>query len=147
MLIKIAEIPRSTFYYQLAKLQEKDKNIYIKEKIENIYHNHKGRYGYRRITQELKNKGISINHKKVQRLMGVLKLKSILRTKKYKPYKGDCGKVAPNILNRNFNATTPNQKWATDITQFSIFNKKLYLSTVIDLYNGKMLIHSIFPFQ
>jgi putative transposase len=111
--------------------------------IKSIYHRHKGRYGYRRITDELNNKGIIINHKTVLRLMKSLGLKSIIRVKKYNSYKGEQGKIAPNILERNFKATAPNQKWATDITQFNISGKKLYLSPIIDLFNGEIISYEL----
>ena len=111
--------------------------------IKSIYHKHKGRYGYRRITDELNNKGIIINHKTVLRLMKSLGLKSIIRIKKYKSYKGELGKIAPNILERNFKATAPNQKWATDITEFNISGKKLYLSPIIDLFNQEIISYEL----
>ena len=111
--------------------------------IKSIYHKHKGRYGYRRITDELNNKRIIINHKTVLRLMKSLGLKSIIRIKKYKSYKGEPGKIAPNILERNFKATAPNQKWATDITEFNISGKKLYLSPIIDLFNQEIISYEL----
>lgn len=111
--------------------------------IKSIYHKHKGRYGYRRITNEINNKGIIINHKTVLRLMKSLGLKSIIRIKKYKSYKGEQGKIAPNILERNFKATAPNQKWATDITEFNISGKKLYLSPIIDLFNQEIISYEL----
>lgn len=88
----------------------KDKYAEIKEMIKQVYHRHKGRLGYRRITLLLKEKGILINHKTVLRLMKILGLKSIIRVKKYKSYKGEQGKIAPNVLQRNFKSDTPNQK-------------------------------------
>ena len=108
--------------------------------IKSIYHKHKGRYGYRRITDELNNKAIIINHKTVLRLMKSLGLKSIIRLKKYKSYKGEQGKIAPNILKRNFKTAAPYQKWATDITEFNVSRKKLYLSPIID-YRWNFFIH------
>ena len=101
---------RSSFYYHQKKSRLPDKYKEIKELIKAIYQRHKGRYGYRRITDELQSKGIIINHKTVMRLMKLLGLKSIIRVKKYKSYKGEQGKIAPNILERNFKATAPNQK-------------------------------------
>ena len=98
---------RSSFYYQVKQNKLPDKYKVIKKLIQSIYHKHKGRYGYRRITDELKNKGIIINHKTVLRLMKLLGLKSIIRLKKYKSYKGEQGKIAPNILERNFKAEPP----------------------------------------
>ncbi len=115
----------------------------IKEWIKSIYHKHKGRYGYRRITDELNNEGIIINHKTVLRLMKSLGLKSVIRIKKYKSYKGEQGKIAPNILERNFSATQPNQKWATDITEFNVSGKKLYLSPIIDLFNQEIISYEL----
>lgn len=102
---------RSTYYYHQKKGQVNDKYKEIKELIKSIYHNHKGRMGYRRITFDIKQKGIIINHKTVLRLMKVLGLKSLIRVKKYKSYKGEYGKIAPNILQRDFKAAQPNQKW------------------------------------
>ena len=115
----------------------------LKELIKNIYNQHKGRYGYRRITDELQNRAIIINHKTVLRLMKSLGLKSIIRIKKYNSYKGEQGKIAPNILERNFKATAPNQKWATDITEFNVSGKKLYLSPIIDLFNQEIISYEL----
>lgn len=111
--------------------------------IQAIYHEHKGRYGYRRIKDELKNLGHQVNHKKVQRLMKELGLKSMVRMKKYRSYKGQIGKIAPNILDRNFHAEKPNEKWVTDITEFKIFGEKLYLSPMLDLFNGEIVAYTI----
>ena len=66
-----------------------------------------------------------------------------VRLKKYKSYKGERGKAAPNILQRNFKADKPNEKWATDITEFALFGKKLYLSPIIDLYNGEVISYKV----
>ncbi|MGY3190597.1 transposase InsO family protein [Lysinibacillus sp. TE18511] len=78
---------------------------------------------YRRIRDELANRGQKVNHKKVQRIMKELGLKCIVRMKKYKSYKGTVGKIAPNILDRNFTSEAPNEKWVTDITEFELFGK------------------------
>ena len=134
---------RSSFYYHQKKSRLPDKYKEIKELIKAIYQRHKGRYGYRRITDELQNKGIVINHKTVMRLMKLLSLKSIIRVKKYKSYKGENGKIAPNILERNFNAKAPNQKWATDVTEFNVAGNKLYLSPIIDLYNQEIISYEL----
>ena len=134
---------RSSFYYHYKRSKSSDKYKAIKELISAIYHRHKGRYGYRRITDELQNKSIIINHKTVFRLMKLLGLKSIIRLKKYKSYKGEQGKIAPNILERNFKATAPNQKWATDVTEFNVAGNKLYLSPIIDLYNQEIISYEL----
>ena len=134
---------RSSFYYHQKKSRLPDKYKEIKELIKAIYERHKGRYGYRRITDELQNKGIVINHKTVMRLMKLLSLKSIIRVKKHKSYKGENGKIAPNILERNFKAKAPNQKWATDITEFNVSGNKLYLSPIIDLFNQEIISYEL----
>ncbi|WP_430787785.1 IS3 family transposase [Virgibacillus flavescens] len=142
-LIKLAGIPRSTYYYWVKTFNRADKDTTLKSLIQSIYHEHDGRYGYRRIQLELANKGYLVNHKKVQRLMKALGLKSLVRIKKYRSYKGKVGKTAPNILNRDFKAEKPNEKWVTDITEFKLFGEKLYLSPVLDLFNGEIISYTI----
>lgn len=134
---------RSSFYYHLNSTKQEDKYKQIKTEITKIYHKHLGRYGYRRITLELRNSGYIINHKTVFRLMKLLGLKSLVRIKKYKSYKGQQGKIAPNLLARNFKATKGNQKWATDLTEFKVAGKKLYLSPIIDLYNREIISYQL----
>ena len=143
ILLNQANMARSSFYYHQKQCKSSDKYQVIKELIKSIYHKHKGRYGYRRITDELNNKGLVINHKTVLRLMKLIGLKSIIRVKKYKSYKGDQGKIAPNLLERNFKAEAPNQKWATDITEFNLLGKKLYLSPIIDLFNQEIISYEL----
>ena len=143
ILLNQTNMARSSFYYHQKQFDLPDKYKEIKELIKIIYHKHKGRYGYRRITDELQNRGKIINHKTVLRLMNLLGLKSIIRAKKYKSYKGENGKIAPNILERNFKADAPNQKWATDITEFNVSGSKLYLSPIIDLFNQEIISYEL----
>ena len=124
-------------------MQRPDKYSIEKEEITSIYHENQGRYGYRRITLEMRNRGYVINHKTVSRLMNDLELKCQVRIKKYRSYKGEVGKIAPNLIDRNFYADAPNQKWTTDITEFSLFGKKLYLSPILDMYNGEIISYNI----
>ena len=124
-------------------MQKADKYAQAKEEIIAIHHENKGRYGYRRITAVLHNRGMCLNHKTVQRLMKQLGLVCRVRMKKYCSYKGEIGKIAPNLLNRNFHAERPNQKWVTDITEFSLFGQKLYLSPILDLHNGYLVSYTI----
>ena len=84
-----------------------------------------------------------MNHKTVQRLMKILGLKCMVRMKKYRSYKGQIGNIAPNLIKRNFKADAPNQKWTTDITEFSLFGTKLYLSPILDMYNGEIISYNI----
>lgn len=120
-----------------------DKYRVEKEEITAIYHENQGRYGYRRITMEMQNRGYVINHKTVSRLMKDLGLKCQVRIKRYRSYKGEIGKVAPNLINRDFHADAPNQKWTTDITEFSLFGRKLYLSPILDMFNGEIVSYNI----
>ena len=143
MLLEIAQLPRSTFYYHSKQQNKEDKYAQAKEEIATIYHENKGRYGYRRVTDALRNRGILLNHKTVQRLMKELGLICRVRMKKYRSYKGEQGKIADNELNREFRAEKPNQKWVTDVTEFRLFGQKLYLSPILDLYSGDIVTYTI----
>ena len=138
-LLEFAEVARSTFYYYLNRMKQPDKYKEIKEEITAIYHENKGRYGYRRITLELHNRGFQINHKTVIRLMREIGLQCFVRVQKYKSYKGEVGKICDNLLNREFEADRPNSKWVTDVTEFKVHNEKLYLSPIVDLFNGEVI--------
>ena len=94
---------RSSFYYHYLA-NKTDKYQEVKLQIKAIYHKHKDIYGYRRITDELRKLGTLINHKTVLKLMRNLGLKSLIRTKKYTSYKGEQGRIAPNVLQRAFKA-------------------------------------------
>ena len=124
-------------------MERADKYEVVKTEMVAIYHENKGRYGYRRITTALHNRGIHLNHKTVQRLMKQLGLVCRVRIKKYRSYKGEVGKIAPNLLNRDFCAEKPNQKWVTDVTEFSLFGQKLYLSPILDLHDGYLVSYTI----
>ncbi|MCY9660214.1 IS3 family transposase [Paenibacillus anseongense] len=142
-LLAFAAIPRSTFYYWVKQFDKPDLDADLKLLIQSIYEEHQGRYGYRRIRDELLNRREQVNHKKVQRIMKELGLKSVVRMKKYRSYKGTVGKVAPNVLGRNFKAEKPNEKWVTDITEFKLFGEKLYVSPVLDLFNGEIITYTV----
>lgn len=120
-----------------------DKYKSAKAEITAIYHENKGRYGYRRITSELHNRNIPLNHKTVQKLMKELGLVCRVRMKKYRSYKGEIGRIAPNLLKRDFKAAEPNQKWVTDVTEFNVFGEKLYLSPILDLHGSYLVSYTI----
>lgn len=141
-LLNAAKLARSTFYYHAGN-EQCDPCQPERKQVHDIYHKHKGCYGYRRITATLRQSGMTINHKKVQRLMGELSLCARIRQKKYQSYKGAYGKVAPNLLHRRFTAAQPNEKWVTDVTEFRVLDKKLYLSPVMDLYNGEIIAYQM----
>ncbi len=164
--MQVANVARSTYYYNLKAKPDK----YAKEKreIEAIFEENKGRYGYRRIKEIMTQRGYSINHKTVQKLMKGLGIQGKQSKLKYKSYRGDAGKgsvriadiglnaarapeqlrgtmgkAVPNIINRDFEATTPYTKLVTDVTEFTVCEKKIYLSPVMDLYNREILCYSI----
>jgi len=137
-------LSKSTFYYTLSKIDKDEKNNEIIEKIKEIFTINKQRYGYRRITLELKNQGYNVNHKKVYRLMNKFGLKPLKRNKrKYSSYKGTVGKIADNLIERNFEAEAPNKKWYTDVTEFNLKGNKLYLSPIIDGFNQEVISYDI----
>lgn len=143
LLLRVAELSRSTFYYQIKALTAGDKCAYLKTRIQAIYEHHKGRYGYRRITATLRQAGDNINHKTVQRLMQELGLKSLVRPKRYRSYRGVPYQDVSNGLQRCFYAERPHQKWVTDITEFKVGGEKLYLSPVMDLFNGEIVAYEM----
>ena len=134
---------RATYYYHTKRLQEPDRNEDIRQSISRIYDTHKGRYGYRRVTAQLRSDGIIINHKKVQNLMVEMGLRGKRKKTRYRSYKGEIGKIAPNVIDRNFVATAPNQKWTTDVTEVKIKDRKIYLSPILDMFNGEIISYSI----
>ncbi|MFL4367267.1 IS3 family transposase [Enterobacter asburiae] len=142
-LLRAAGMSRSTWYHNINALKRVDRHADLKAKISEIYHYHKGRYGYRRITLSLRKQGLPVNHKTVQRLMAELSLRSLIRVKKYRSWKGETGRAAPNILSRDFGASKANEKWVTDVTEFAVQGKKLYLSPVLDLFNREIISFSL----
>ena len=116
----------------------------VKEQIVIIFNENKKRYGYRRITKELHNNDICVNHKTVRKLMKQLGLVCQVRSKrKYSSYKGEVGEVAPNLLERHFKTNQPNRKWVTDVTEFKVNDQKLYLSPILDLFNGEVVSYNL----
>ena len=108
---------KSTYYFEINKtdlvaIRNEESLINIKE----IFLVNKGRYGVRRVYMELKNCGYDVNHKRVQRLMYDAGLLGKRPKEKYHSYKGEVGKVADNVINRNFSTTSPLQKWTTDVS-------------------------------
>ena len=146
LLLEVTRLPSSTYYYQLKELDGLDKDKDLKAEIQAIFTEHKGNYGYRRITLELRNRGHIVNHKKVQRLMKILGLSARIRRKrKYSSYQGEIGKKAENIIQRQFEASRPMEKCYTDVTEFAIPNstQKLYLSPVLDGFNSEIIAFNL----
>jgi len=134
---------RSVYYYWRKALQRPDAYASEKGLIEAVFHKHKGRYGYRRIMWALRAQGCWLNHKTVQKLMGQLGLKSTVRPKRYKSYRGQLSRVAPNTLDRCFETAKPNTKWVTDVSEFNIRGQKVFLSPILDLYNREIVSYQV----
>ena len=157
LLITISNVPKSTYYYNTKKVDKDIKNKALMTLINEIFVYHKGRYGYRRITLYLKNKGYLINHKKVKRLMKEMNLYGFNPKIKYKSYKGDLNGTCKNYLlekkidkeahqtiyERDFKTTKANEKWATDVTEFHIAAGKLYFSPIIDIHTRDIVSYNI----
>ena len=141
-MLVCVELPEATYHYHAKQRQEVDPDEDWKMLIVEVFEHHQGRYGYRRIQEELNKKGYIINHKKIQRLMQELHLQcgKFIRKSRYQSYKGTVGKVAKNRLRRRFYTPYALQKVVTDVTEFKCTNdEKLYLSPLMDLYNGEII--------
>ena len=146
LLLEAARLPRSTYYHQLKQLDKLDKDKDLKAEIQSIFTEHRGNYGYRRMTLELRNRGYVVNHKRVQRLMKVLGLSARIRRKrKYSSYQGEIGKKTDNLIQRQFEASKPMEKCYTDVTEFAIpaSTQKLYLSPVLDGFNSEIIAYNL----
>ena len=137
-------LSRSTYYFELSKKDAVMKrNSDLMEEIKDIFDHHKGRYGVRRIHAELVNRGKKVNHKRIQRLMNVMGLKGKRPKEKYHSYKGEVGKVAANIIGRNFSTAAPLEKWTTDVSQFNLSWGKCYLSPVLDMNTNEVISYDL----
>ena len=142
----VLEISKRT-YYKYRNSEDKDYYDYLI--IKEIFDNSKGTYGYRRITEGIKIKyGVIFNHKKVARIMNKYHLKPEY-IKRIRPnnYKRIEENVKPNLVKRNFNTDEPNKIWVTDITYLIYNNKRMYLSTILDLYDRKVVAYKISKFN
>lgn len=137
ILLPIAKLARSTFFYhQQPKL---DKDSELKAQIREIKRKEPN-YGYRRVTAKLE----GVNHKRVQRLIQAMGLQVCTKKRrKYNAYRGEQGKLAPNLLQRDFKANRPNEKWLTDITEFSVKAEKLYFSPILDCFNNELIAYGL----
>ena len=146
ILLKAIKLARSTYYYHLKQLDKSDKDQELKAEVQLIFIEHKGNYGYRRIHLELRNRGYLVNQKRVQRLMKVLNLQAKVRQKrKYSSHKGDVGKKAENLIQRQFKGSKTMEKCYTDVTEFAIpaSTQKLYLSPVLDGFNSEIIAYNL----
>ena len=138
------KMARSTYYFEINKVDVvKVRNNKLMNEIQEIFDSNKGRYGVRRVHKELVNRGYQINHKRVQRLMHDMKLFGKRPKEKYHSYKGEVGKIADNIIERDFKTTAPLQKWTTDVSQFSFSWGKCYLSPILDMNTNEIISYDL----
>ncbi|WP_238389669.1 IS3 family transposase [Virgibacillus sp. MSP4-1] len=146
-VLKIVGIPESSYHYHIKMMKRDNPDQELEERIQSIFDEHNGNYGYRRIQLELRNEKRKVNHKKVQRLMKKLGLKAdnfFGKSRKYSSYKGTVGTVAKNRINRRFHTSVCYQKLTTDITEFKCLEGlKLYLNPIMDMFNGEILSYGI----
>ena len=137
-------LSKSTYYYESGKTDKvQERNVDISSEITTIFHENKGRYGVRRVHQELLNRGFPVNHKRVQRIMNQLGLAGKRPKEKYHSYKGEVGKVADNIINRDFSTEKPLEKWTTDVSQFNLPWGKCYFSPILDMNTNEIISYNL----
>lgn len=143
-LLNKLNLPRSSYFYQQKMLNGKDKYEKLRGKVRELFEMNKERFGYRRIHALLRNQGITTSEKVIRRIMkdGNLTVK-VRKTQRYNSYKGEISPAVENLIKRDFHAEQPNQKWLTDITEFSIRAGKVYLSPIIDCFDGMPVAWSI----
>ena len=145
ILLKVAKMSRSTFYYQRSHKKDRQ-NHKIMKRIKEIFDQHHGNYGYRRITCVLRNEGMTNNHKKVKRLMKVMDCLEKLSGNAIviALTEGQLVKIAGNEINRHFSADQPRKKAYTDVTEFRLNNgEKVYLSPILDGFNGEIIAYDV----
>lgn len=143
-LLEILQISKSSYCYQENCIHGPDKYTNLRTEIQIIFHTSNCCYGYRRIHASLKKKGIMVSEKVVRRIMKEEELAVHCRKRKrYSSYAGEISPEVDNIINRDFHAETPNTKWLTDITEFSIPAGKVYLSPIIDCFDGLVVSWAI----
>lgn len=137
-------LSRSTYYYELGRTDKvEERNAELSSEIAVIFNENRKRYGVRRVHHELLNRGLQVNHKRVQRIMNQLKLFGKRPKEKYHSYKGDVGKVADNIINRDFSTEKPLQKWTTDVSQFNLSWGKCYISPILDMNTNEIISYNL----
>lgn len=135
---------RSTYYFEISKIDVvAERNKELTAAIEEIFEQNKGRYGVRRVYRELLNRGYQVNHKRVQRLMHSMGLFGKRPKEKYHSYKGEVGKIADNVIDRDFSTTAPLQKWTTDVSQFHFTWGKCYISPILDMNTNEIVSYDL----
>ena len=136
-LLKRLGLLKSSYYYQETAQRQPDKYSDIRTRIRQLFCENKQRYRYWRIYGLLKREGCTVSEKVVRRIMLEEKLTVICkRHRKYNSYHGEISPSIPNKIEREFHADKPNQKWLTDITEFALPAGKVYLSVLVDCFDG-----------
>jgi transposase InsO family protein len=144
-MCKITGIARSAYYKWLNRFEsdlEKENRVILDAMIK-LYTDVQGIYGYRRMKLNINRiLGKKYNHKRIYRLMKSVNMKSVIRKKKKNYIPSTPQIIAENILNREFNADKPNEKWLTDVTEFKLTNgKKAYLSAILDRHDNSIVAY------
>ncbi|WP_415874052.1 IS3 family transposase [Corynebacterium jeikeium] len=143
-LLKAAGIPRSTFFYHQKRLSKPDKHAELKAEIRESFERNKHRYGYRRVLLDLRNQGWVVNHKLVYKLMCEMGLRAKIRQRRpYVSYAGTISHIADNKLDRKFTPDQPNTVFVSDVTEFRVAGRKVYLSPVMDLFDRSIVAHTV----
>lgn len=144
LLLAIAGLARSTFFYHQARQHRPDPQATLKTAIRETFDQAHGRYGHRRVHACLVKAGWRVAKKTVLKLMRDLGLVCpVRRRKRFTTYRGESGQTAPNLLNRDFTATVPNQKWVTDVTEFAVGHGKVYFSPIMDLFDRQIMAYTV----
>lgn len=146
VLLRAAGLTRSTFFYHQARLTRPDPHAELKTAITEAFEAARGRYGHRRVHDVLTRQGRQVAKKTVLKLMNILRLVcKVRRARRYRSWLGQTGTTAQNVLNREFSASAPDTKWVTDVTEFRIGDRKLYLSPIIDLFDRSVIAYTHGP--
>jgi len=143
-LLAALDLPRSSYYYQREALRRPDKYVEARQAIAKIFENNYRCYGYRRVGERLRRDGAALSEKVVRRLMceeGLIV--GSTQRRRFSTYRGELTPAPENIVARDFQATAPNEKWLTDITEFPAPAGKVYLSPMIDCFDGLVVSWSI----
>ncbi|WP_246875208.1 IS3 family transposase [Corynebacterium sp. Marseille-P3884] len=143
-LLDAAGMPRSTFFYHQKRLSQPDKHAALKDAIRESFERNKHRYGYRRVLLDLRNQGWVVNHKLVYKLMHQMGLRAKIRQRRpYASYAGTISHIADNKLDRKFTPDKPNTVFVSDVTEFRVAGRKVYLSPVMDLFDRSIVAHTV----
>lgn len=137
LLLNELNLPRSSYFYQMSTMKQPEKYAALRVLIKEIFWEGRNCYGYRRIWQKLQNQGIIISEKTVRRLMKEeFLVVCFVSKRKYNSYQGEISPEVENVVARDFHCATPNKKWLTDITEFALPAGKVYLSPMLDCFDG-----------